>query len=77
MEETQEVGVQPSSVFQRILSISQDQSSCYLHAKEKQDLFRSFSHSSSASPQASAPSVGLWDDPTPAQKEVQLKTRTG
>lgn len=65
-----------ASVFQRILSNSQDQSSCYLHAKEMHNLFCSLSHSSSAFPQASAPSVGLWGDPTPAQNEAQLKPRT-
>lgn len=38
-------------------------------------LFHLLSCSSSAFPQASAPSVGLWDDPAPAQNEAQSKSR--
>lgn len=75
-KEDQEVGIQPNSIFQRILSKVQDQSSWYLNVEEDCDLFHLLSHSSGAFPQASASSVGLWDDPAPAQNEAQLKSRT-
>ncbi|EOB04395.1 hypothetical protein Anapl_11914 [Anas platyrhynchos] len=58
-----------------MLSEVQDHRSWDLHAQDW-DIFIFLGHSSGASPQPLAPSVGLWGDPAPARHEAQLKSRT-